>query len=132
MNTSNLKTESIANGEIGLILDCDPEIGVVIELPGHDNFVFVSVDNISTLNLGYAYTINKSQGSQAKYGIIALDSSDTFMLNANLMYTGASRFQEKLYLFGNWRTINTKVKSFINQSRRTLLEVWVNESNVFF
>lgn len=132
MNTSNLKTESIANGEIGLILDCDPEMGVVIELPGHDNFVFVSVDNISTLNLGYAYTIHKSQGSQAKYGIIALDNSDTFMLNANLMYTGASRFQEKLYLFGNWRTINTKVKSFINQSRRTLLEVWKDDNDIFF
>ena len=49
-------------------------------------------------------------------------SSDAFQLNSNLLYTGASRFKEKLYLIGDFNTMRQKAKVFINRDRRTLLE----------
>ncbi len=123
---------SIANGEVGMIVAID-ELGVIVHVPGHDNLVFVAKDALSELNLGYAYTIHKSQGSQAKYGIMAISQSDTFMLNANLFYTGVSRFISKLYLFASFRSVNMKIKTFINKDRQTLIEAWNEDnSNYFF
>ena len=62
-------------------------------------------------------------------------SQHNYSLNANLLYTGITRFKERCYLFGSFRTIRQKVRVFENKSRNTVLEYLVErerESEVVF
>lgn len=110
---------SVSNGDVGRVLYVGHE-SLLVEFDGVS--VFVSDTDLKDYQLGYAFTIHKSQGSEAKYGIMAVTSADAFQLNSNLLYTGASRFKEKLYLIANFNTIRAKAKLFINQDRRTLFD----------
>ncbi len=112
-------TLAVSNGDVGRVT----HIGHDFLLAEFDSTsVFVQDSDLKKYQLGYAYTIHKSQGSEAKYGIMVATSSDAFQLNSNLLYTGASRFKEKLYLIGDFNTMRQKAKVFINRDRRTLLE----------
>ena len=109
----------VSNGDVGRVLYVGHE-SLLVEFDGVS--VFVSDTDLKDYQLGYAFTIHKSQGSETKYGIMAVTSADAFQLNSNLLYTGASRFKEKLYLIANFNTIRAKAKLFINQDRRTLFD----------
>ena len=50
------------------------------------------------LDLAYACTIHKAQGSEFPYVIMVLDRSHHIMLKRNLIYTGITRAREKLLL----------------------------------
>ena len=112
-------TLAVSNGDAGRVTHIGHDF-LLAEFDGTS--VFVQDSDLKKYQLGYAYTIHKSQGSEAKYGIMVATSSDAFLLNSNLLYTGASRFKEKLYLIGDFNTMRQKAKVFINRDRRTLLE----------
>lgn len=126
VDRARMETTTVNNGDLGIIDAADDE-GMIVSLIGKEKSVYVSKSDLNDVTLGYAFTIHKSQGSQSAYGIMAIAPKDYYSLNANLLYTGASRFINKLYLFGSYRTIRGKVKQFVNISRNTLLEEWLIE-----
>lgn len=69
-----------------------------------DNYyVLASSMAATSLELAYALTVHKMQGSQAKlpiFVIFAMGKNNTFMCN-NLVYTGMTRSQKGLYMFGD-------------------------------
>lgn len=67
------------------------------------------------------------QGSQFKIGILIADKSSAFQLNANLLYTGISRFQEYLLLLGQAKTINIALTKFANLKRNCFLQELLQE-----
>lgn len=122
-------TLAVSNGDVGRVTFIGHDF-LLAEFDGTS--VFIPDSELKQFQLGYSYTIHKSQGSEAKYGILIATSSDAYQLNANLLYTGASRFKEKLYLIGNYNTMRQRSKTFINQSRRTLFEVFETNENAVF
>ena len=75
-------------------------------------------------------TIHKVQGSQFKIGILLADKSSTFQLNANLLYTGVSRFQEYLLILGQAKTINIALTKFANLKRNCFLQELLQEKSL--
>lgn len=118
------KEVSVYNGEVGIINELDDR-GMIIKVLGGNDTIFVPKDQLSSISLAYALTIHKSQGSQAAYGIMGVSRRDYYSLNANLLYTGVTRFIERLYLFGDFGVMKQKVKTFANLNRQTLLDKWL-------
>ena len=127
-SVEDLEAISVNNGDVGKIVDISG-YGVIVENLVTKERVQVFTEELrEELRLGYSYTIHKSQGSESKYGIMIAANQHNYSLNANLLYTGITRFKERCYLFGSFRTIRQKVRVFENKSRNTVLEYLVKRN----
>ena len=117
-NYSDEVTTFISNGEIGNIIDVQCS-GIVIDYDGV--IIFYPKTSMQNIKLGYAISMHKSQGGQAKVVILFTPKAHTFMLNSNLLYVGATRAKEKCYHIGEIDTINKAIKKKENFDRKTFL-----------
>jgi exodeoxyribonuclease V alpha subunit len=106
-------TEStIYNGDIGKIVRCNEnEHEYKIELLDTEEVHTVSASDIE---LAYAITIHKSQGSEFDTTLIILHPSHGRLLNRNLLYTAITRAKRKLIIISTKdtfrRACETKAK----------------------
>ena len=110
----------VANGEIGIV--CGPakkqtftvefssQIGTVFEYTPHD-----FTDDTDTLELAYALTVHKSQGSQFKAVIVVL-SDKCFLQSKELLYTALTRQKDKLIILYDAEAYNLKKYSSMQYS----------------
>lgn len=95
----NNKETQVLNGEIGIIRKI-VEDKVTVEFQNRQVFEY-SKETISELELAYALTVHKAQGSEFKYVVFYGDKYSGKMLNKNLVYTAFSRAKERLFVFGD-------------------------------
>ena len=109
----------VANGEVGVIEEINNNYAII-------NFDGVYVryyrDNMQKVNLGYAITIHKSQGSSIDNVILCTPQSHMFMLNSNLIYVGLTRMRKKCYHIGSLNSVNMAVYRKANLSRKTFMQ----------
>lgn len=119
---NNEKGISIVNGDIGVILVIEDD-GRKVYVKFDDGIVmFQKKDfNSGMIIHGWCITGHKSQGSEYKVVICLIDSSATYQMNGNLMYTMCSRAKELLLVLGDSMTINRSLKKFENLERETNL-----------
>lgn len=67
------------------------------------------------------------QGSQYKVVLAIVDSSSTFQLNANLLYTGFSRATDYMLISGQAKAINIALQKFANLERRSFTRELLQE-----
>ena len=100
INNYKLET-SIFNGNIGIIkhmgLNEDGEEIMTVDFLGIGN-VDIPREYWSNIELGYAITVHKYQGSQADNIIFGLDFISYSLLTRELVYTGITRAKKKCYL----------------------------------
>lgn len=115
------------NGDTGKILKIDDKKKVVYA--EFDNIIFELKINEMRRNILHSYciTIHKSQGDSAKVGILLLDKSSTFQLNANLIYTGVTRAKDYLLILGQSEAMINGGKKFLNMKRRSFLGEMLKE-----
>jgi exodeoxyribonuclease V alpha subunit len=73
----------------------------VITLRLHDSDEEVSIDSAAAVNslaLGYAITVHKAQGSEARKVFLLLHESHATMVQRELLYTAVTRARESLYV----------------------------------
>ncbi|MDD6484023.1 MAG: ATP-dependent RecD-like DNA helicase [Clostridiales bacterium] len=97
--------EYIKNGDIGTIKDIvdkyvDDVFQTIMIIDFDGNVMEYTRDDAKNLELAYAMTVHKAQGSQYKVVIMTTDNEHTFMLRRNLIYTGISRATDKVALIG--------------------------------
>ncbi len=95
----NNKETKVLNGEIGIIRKI-VEDKVTVEFQNGFTCEYTK-ENISELELAYALTVHKAQGSEFKYVVFYADKHSGRMLNKNLVYTAFSRAKTKLFVFGD-------------------------------
>ena len=95
----NNKETKVLNGELGIIRKI-VENKVTVEFQNKQVFEY-SKETISELELAYALTVHKAQGSEFKYVVFYGDKYSGKMLNKNLVYTAFSRAKSKLFVFGD-------------------------------
>ncbi len=93
INTQNTyKTNPpIFNGNLGIIKDVFPEDkALIISFMGIGE-VYVEGTQVNSIELGYAITVHKSQGSQFDHVIFGIDFGSYSLLTRELLYTGITR-----------------------------------------
>lgn len=73
------------------------------------------------LDLGYACTVHKSQGSEYKSVIINLQCAHSVMLVRPLIYTAITRAKERVLIVGERRALCTAIRRTDTEQRGTKL-----------
>lgn len=95
-----------------------PQLSIV----GHEN-VFTSYE-LNSLQLSYALSIHKMQGSQAKIIIFALGTINfSKFITRNLIYTGVTRASKLVYMIGN---VSDDMNSMLSIGRRDVADDCIN------
>lgn len=100
IQTRNNYDKGIFNGDLGRVTAVNPEAGTLAaEFDGsvHD---FERTELID-LQLAYAISIHKSQGSEFPVVILPLLKQHFVMLQRNLLYTGITRGRKKVFIVGD-------------------------------
>ena len=119
MQTAN--ADGIANGDIGIITSVFKE-DETLEVTFSDTKREYSGEQLKELELAYATSIHKSQGSQYKCVIVNLLMGHSVMLKRNLLYTAISRAKLEVHLVSTVNAINKAINTEDTTVRITLLK----------
>ena len=121
MQFKNNKDLEIFNGDIGTVIQMDAE-NDIYQVKFDDRILNLDHHNLNDLNLSFATTIHKSQGSDYPYVIIPISKSHTFMWDANLLYTATTRGKKRVILVGDKKTLFFSIAHFKQNYRITGLK----------
>ena len=79
--------------------------------------VTYSFSQLEELELSYAVTIHKSQGSEYPAVVIPLLTGPRMLLNRNLLYTAVTRARTCVTLVGSDRTFEMMIENTSEQTR---------------
>ncbi|MDE7279804.1 MAG: ATP-dependent RecD-like DNA helicase, partial [Oscillospiraceae bacterium] len=109
------KGTGIFNGDIGIILKAvKAESKIYIDFDGR--VAEYTYEMLDQLELAYAISVHKSQGSEFNAVIIPLLGGFEKLYYRNLLYTAVTRAKKLLIIVGSRRV----VESMVNNNRRTL------------
>lgn len=112
----------VFNGDIGVIRAVDhEEIGLEVEFPPEGRTVRYRREEIAELDLAYAITIHKSQGSEFDAVIVPVLTQHYKMLHRNLLYTALTRARRLAVLVGTRRALAMAVRNQDTSGRQTCL-----------
>ena len=119
--------EGVYNGDVGLIIGLDNK-EESLEVEFYDgSIVKYKKEDIKDLELSYAITIHKSQGSEFDAIIIPMMQVAPMLLTRNLLYTGVTRAKKLVVLVGEKRIIKQMVDNNISNKRFTNLSYRINQ-----
>ncbi len=112
----------VFNGDIGLIIRVNAlDLTCVVRFLAGGREVEYQKDEISELDLAYAITIHKSQGSEFDCVIIPIVSQHFKMLFRNLVYTGLTRARKLAVFVGTRQAFSMAVRNVDTVRRQTAL-----------
>lgn len=118
----------VFNGDIGKILKIDHAMGIVtIDFDGRIcSYSTLMLDNIE---LAYAITVHKSQGSEFDYVIFAACPGYEKLFYRNLLYTAVTRAKRIFIAVGSIGVINYMISNDRRTNRYTCLKEMLAEDN---
>jgi exodeoxyribonuclease V alpha subunit len=117
----------VFNGDIGIIREIDNvELTCTVSFFPDDREVLYQRDDIPELDLAYAITIHKSQGSEFEAVIIPVLTQHFKMLFRNLIYTALTRAKGLAVLVGTRKALAMAVKNQDTSQRQTSLRELLN------
>jgi len=121
IQTVNNYDKEVFNGDIGRILKIDTvEAELIIEYDGREvNYEFNELDEVQ---LAYATSIHKSQGSEYPAVVIPLAMQHFTLLERNLIYTGVTRGKKLVIIIGQPKALAMAVKNKRATKRLTRLK----------
>jgi exodeoxyribonuclease V alpha subunit len=120
----------VFNGDIGNITAVDTEeMSLVVSYKAGKEIkeVVYEKEHLIELDLAYAITIHKSQGSEFETVIIPLLSAHFNMLFRNLLYTGITRAKKLVVFVGSRNALSLAVGKKNTSSRQTALKTLLRE-----
>ena len=125
MQTKNDYDKGIFNGDLGTITakaDESDEEKTLIVADFDGETVGLSRSHLQNIDLAYACTVHKSQGSEYPVVIIPVHESQYIMLRRNLLYTGITRAKKQCILVGTRRAIAMACQNEDTRKRYTRLK----------
>ena len=120
----DIPTAFVANGESGIVKNVGYNF---LDIAFGDVVVRYDKEMAKMINLGYAITCHKSQGSSINNVILLTLQSDIFMLNSNIVYVGCTRARNRCFHIGSVDTVNKIIKKKANMKRHTFMQQMLKE-----
>ena len=124
MQIENDYERDVFNGDLGIVRAVDLEEGELV-VGFESRELRYSFGELDELQLAYATTIHKSQGSEYPAVVIPLTTQHYTMLARNLLYTGITRGKRLVVLIGQKRALAIAVKSQGERARYSKLAEWL-------
>ena len=129
MQIRNNYEKDVYNGDIGQIVTISGK-AVKVWYPERPDGEYVTYEEGETddLQLAYAMSVHKSQGSEYSRVVLALVPGHYIMLQRNLLYTAVTRARERVMLVGTKTALQTAVANDRTRRRYSLLRERLQES----
>lgn len=122
MQFRNDYEKEVFNGEVGFIDRIgEDEDGVFAEIVMDDRRVIYRRDDFEDLDLAYATTIHKSQGSEYDIVIIPVTTQHYLFLQRNMIYTAITRAKKKVILIGSKKALAIAIRTNKVEERNSRL-----------
>ncbi len=123
IQTQNNYDLGVYNGDIGIITTIDPKTkSCLIQFPNQISPIHFKQEHLPEIQLAYAITIHKAQGSEFEFVIIPIDMQHFRMLFRNLIYTGLTRAKKGAIFVGNRKALAYGIKNIDNRKRQSNLK----------
>ena len=112
--------KDVFNGDIGFIGSIDLEEGTV-NIQFDQRVVNYDLHELDEINLAYAISIHKSQGSEFPIVVMPMVMQHYMLLARNLLYTGITRGKKLVILLGQKKAVGMAVSNNKEANRLTKL-----------
>lgn len=119
----------IFNGDMGIVREINHYAELMTIEFDEGRFVDYPFKQMEELELAYAITIHKSQGSEYPAVVIPLLSGPRMLMNRNLLYTAVTRARKCVTLVGSAQTFYQMVENQFEQRRYSTLKERICEWN---
>jgi exodeoxyribonuclease V alpha subunit len=120
MQTANDYEKDVFNGDIGFVSGIEHADHLVcVEFEGRT--VPYDFNELDDLDLAYAITVHKSQGSEYRAVVMPVHTTHFVMLQRNLLYTGITRGKAGVWLVGQRRAVSMAVDNISSSPRHSAL-----------
>ena len=94
----------VFNGDVGIIQSIDPAMETVTVI-FDDRQADYDFTQLNELELAYAMTVHKSQGSEYRAVVLSAWNSSQYLLSRSVLYTAITRAKELLIIVGREETV---------------------------
>ena len=123
IQTRNNYALGVMNGAVGTVTDVDRDGSLLVAFDGMPVGIESDSPNRADIELAYALTIHKAQGSEFPCAVVVVHKSHSFMHHRNLFYTGVTRAKEAVVIVGDrWGIANCARKRHLDK-RKTFLSL---------
>ncbi len=117
----------VFNGDLGVILKINSFAGQVEVLFDDDRIATYDNAQLEELELAYAVTIHKSQGSEYPAVIVPMCKGPSMLMTRNLLYTAVTRAKTCVCLVGEERIFHGMIENAMEQKRYSTLKDRIRE-----
>ncbi len=118
----------VFNGDIGILSHID-RANNIINVKYDDKEAMYSFENVKEIELAYAMTVHKSQGSEFGAVVMPVLATPTKLAYRNLFYTALTRAKKLLVLVGNQESIKQMVDNDKKSRRYSALKFFIENND---
>lgn len=118
----------VFNGDIGILTRIDKE-NDILNVKYDDREAMYSLENAKELELAYAMTVHKSQGSEFDAVVMPVLATPSKLAYRNLFYTALTRAKNLLILVGNEAAVKVMVDNDKKSRRYSALNYFLTVDN---
>lgn len=122
--------KGVFNGDVGTIREINNYLKLMKVVFDDGRTVYYEFQKLEELELAYAVTIHKSQGSEYPVVILPLLSGPRMLMTRNLLYTAVTRAKQCVILIGSGRTVQQMIDTDYIQRRYTSLRERICEKKM--
>lgn len=123
IQTRNNYDLGVMNGAMGIVRSVGFDGSLTIEFEDKMVHIEAGSPHRSDIQLAYALTIHKSQGSEFPCSVVIAHKSHSFMHHRNLLYTGVTRASQTAIIVGDHWGIANCAKRVQVDTRKTFLSL---------
>ncbi len=117
----------VFNGDIGILTNID-RASNIINVKFDDKEAMYSCENVDELELAYAMTVHKSQGSEFNAVVLTAVATPSKLAYRNLFYTALTRAKNLLVIVGNEPSIKQMVDNDKKSRRYSALKFFIENN----
>ena len=121
------KGVGVFNGAMGIVEEINTFAEIMTVIYEENRYVEYSFKQLEELELAYAVTIHKSQGSEYPAVILPLLGGPKMLLSRNLLYTAVTRARKCVTVVGSEVTFNEMIHNKQEKGRYTSLRLRIQE-----
>jgi exodeoxyribonuclease V alpha subunit len=112
--------DAVPDAQRGANVNLEADV-LVVEFTGHTERSVYNSHTVTALQLAYALTIHRTQGSEFPWAIVVCHSTHSYMLHRQLLYTGITRAKQGVVLVGDRKGLERAVSNRRAEIRNTTL-----------
>ena len=115
----------VFNGDIGTVMSINNSASTVEILFDDERCAHYSASDLEDVELAYAISIHKSQGSEFSTVILPLVYGPAMLMNRNILYTAVTRARSCVYIVGTAKCVESMVRNRSNAMRFSGMEYFL-------